>query len=334
MCSSSIVLWCYMLLLVASSSDSLGNSKEQRNNLTVRYDLFANSLKDRDDQMQVLYNSTTSDDKMQYEPHMNSNDSARYQNIMKIHKENNQTESGVNSEINDDFTLRAFNEKTDRKYISILYKLSRNLINTDYNNVTASYEACDNETCIQLCCPFGDRLTSAMKCMAGRDNYSFPNVYQNDSDNKSLDKLFHLTVRDPCVVQGSAHRILNPNEYSFLVNGSLYRGPDEDLIPSTSYCLGILDRDIYDVILCMNQIVFPTYMSVCLLVSLPFLLLTFVVYSILPEVRNIHSYTLRVHVASLFISNVIIFCVQEIPELSEWIYCIPLGMICVHHIIM
>lgn len=330
MCPSSIVLWCHVLLLVASSSGSLGNStsNEQRDNLTERYDLFANSMKDRDDQLQLIaYNSTTSDDdEMQYEPHINSNDSARYkyqQHIMKIHKESDQMNS---AEINDDSI-------SDRKNNSILHKLSRNFMNTDgYNNVTiVPYEACGNETCIQLCCPFGDHLSSTKKCVAGQDNYSFPDIHLKDSENKRLDELFQLTVRDPCVLQGSAHRILNHNEYSFLANGSLYRGPGEVLFSSTSYCLGILDRNIYDVIVCMKQIGFPVYMSVCLLLSLPFLLTTFVVYTILPELQHVHSYTLRVHCASLFISNVIIFCVQEIPELSEWKYCLPLGIPCVQY---
>ncbi|KAL0124914.1 hypothetical protein PUN28_006639 [Cardiocondyla obscurior] len=250
----------------------------------------------------------------------------------KIQKENEQTSRANSTEVNEksNFT-REFDEnltKIGRENNSISYKIDRNFNTDDYNDaiVIVSNEACENETCIQLCCPFGDRLTLEKKCIAGEKNYSFPDIRQNNSEIKKLDEVFQLTVRDPCVVQRSAHRVLNPGEYAFLVNGSLYEDPHQ-LIPSTSYCLGVSDRNIYDAIVCMNQIGFPTYMSVCLLVSLPFLLLTFVVYSILPEVQNVHSYTLRVHVASLFTTNVVIFCVQEIPELSEWKYCIPLAYI-------
>lgn len=323
---SNIIHWCCVLLLpIAASSESLGNSTngdEQRDNWMMRYDLFANFIKNPDEIMQlILYNlrenSTKNDDEMQHELHINSmnysrEDSMRYEQIMKIHEENDQMsiESRTNStKVNDE------------------NKLYRNSNTDHYNNSIAtivSYEACDNETCIQLCCPFDDYLTSERNCVAGQDNYAFPDIYLNDSENKKLDELFQLTVRDPCVLEGSAHHILNPNEYSLLVNGSLYRDPDE-LILSTSYCLAVLDRNVYDVIICKQQIGFPTYISVLLLMSLPFLLLTFVVYSILPQLRNIHGCTLRVHVASSFITNVIIYCVQEFPELSEWKYCIPLG---------
>lgn len=297
----------------------------------------------------ILYNlrenSIKNDKQMQYEPHINSTtndheDSLRYEShgrIMKIHEENNQMSRTNSIRINDedDSTLQELSEslaKTEGKSNSISYEYG-NSRRDNYNDSMAIIEACGNETCIQLCCPFGDRLSSERKCIVGQDNYSFPYVYQNDSENKKLDELFQLTVRDPCVLQGTAHRILNPDEYLFLSNGSLYRDSGE-LIPSTSYCLAVLDRNIYDATICMYPIGFPSYISVCLLVSLPFLLLTFVVYSILPEVQNIHSYTLRVYVASLFITNVIIYCVQEIPVLSEWKYCIPLGTACVNYIIM
>lgn len=350
---SRIVLW-YIPLFVASFSYSLENSTnnddEQKNNLMM-HDLLINSTKNQDDEMQLILhnlheNSTKNDNEMQYEFHINSNDNKnltrsrifdKYSgHITKIYKEN-QMEPRMNStEINDvnNSMLQTFDKnltKTDRETNSISYEY-KNFNTDDYNSTITiiSYEACDNETCIQLCCPFGDRLTSEKKCVAGQNNYSFPDVYQNDSENRKLNELFQLTVHDPCVVQGSAHRVLNSNEYLFLVNGSLYLDPDE-FISSTSYCLGVLDRDTYDTIVCMHQIGFPTYMSICLLVSLPFLLLTFVVYSILPEVQNIHSYTLRVHVASLFITNLIIFCVVKIRELSEWKYCIPLGIAYVNY---
>ncbi|XP_024878874.1 G-protein coupled receptor Mth2-like [Temnothorax curvispinosus] len=269
MCPPSTVLWCYVLLLVASSSKSLEslknsiNNDEQRGNPTVRHDLFENSMKDRDDEVYNLReNSTKNDDKTRHEPYINSN------------------------------------------------------------------EACDHETCIQLCCPFGDRLTSGKKCVAGQNNYSFPDVYnQNNSVSKKLDELFQLTVNHPCVLQGSAHRILDPDEYSFLVNGSLYYRDSGELVPSTSYCLGAFDRNTYDAVICLDQIGFPTYIPIYLLLTLPFLVLTFVIYSILPELRNLHSYTLRVQVASLFTTNVVIYFIQEIPELSEWPYCIPLAYI-------
>ncbi|XP_011698575.1 PREDICTED: G-protein coupled receptor Mth2-like [Wasmannia auropunctata] len=205
----------------------------------------------------------------------------------------------------------------------------------DYNDTISiiSHDACVNRTCIQLCCPFGDRLTSEGTCVAGpieQDNYTFPDVYQNNSETKKLNELFPLAVHDPCVPQASAHHILNLDEYSFLVNGYLHQDPGEypgEFVPSTSYCLAALERNIYDAAVCMMPMGFRIYMAVSLLVSLPFLLLTFVVYSLLPDVQNVHSCTLRAHVGSLFVMNLLIYFVQAFPVLSEWKYCIPLAYI-------
>lgn len=350
---SSVVLWCHMLLFVAPFSYSLGNSTnndEQRNNLTV-HDFFVNSVKDQDDEMQqyrLHENSTKNDNDTQYESHINSNDSEYliryYEHILKFYEEDDQMfmTSRVNStEISDtnDSTLRASDKnlmKIGRENNSISDELYENMTSDDYNSTMVtivSHEACENKTCIQLCCPFGDRLTSEKKCVAGQTNYSFPDVYQNGSEKRKLNELFQLTVRNPCILQRSAHRVLDSNEYSFLVNGSVYLDRGE-LISSTSYCLAILDRDIYNAIACMIPVIFPAHIPICLLVSLPFLLLTFVVYSILPEVQNVHNYTLRVYIASLFIINLIIFLIQQFPELSERKYCVPLGIAYVNYVIM
>ncbi|XP_011698574.1 PREDICTED: G-protein coupled receptor Mth2-like [Wasmannia auropunctata] len=340
MCPSSIVLCCYALLFVASSSESRGistNGDEQGgdDSTTVRYDLFEISLKNRDDnKIQFIpYNlhesSTENDDDTYYKPHQSTNndhmDLVRYESrghVMKIREENNKKKfmeprviSGkVSSE--DDSTLQEFHN-------SFAYKL-----HSDKDNDTIiifSSDACGDDTCIQLCCPFGERLTSGRKCVPGQDNYAFPGV-QNNSENKKLDELFRLTVRDPCVQQRRAHRILDPDEYAFFANGSLYLNPNE-LIPSTSYCLAVRERDTYDAVACMISMEFPVYMSVYFVVTFPLLVLTFVIYTILPQLRNMQSYILRVQVASLFITNMTIYCVHKSPELSEWEYCIPLAYI-------
>ncbi|XP_011175316.1 G-protein coupled receptor Mth2 [Solenopsis invicta] len=73
------------------------------------------------------------------------------------------------------------------------------------------------------------------------------------------------------------------------------------------------------IICCTNddESKYPVYLSVCLLVSLPFLLLTFIVYTVLPELQNVHGYTLRAHVVSLFITYVFMFCGTKISKLEE-----------------
>jgi len=320
----------------------------------VLYDSLISSMKYRNDKRKMeptrcnsRENSIKNDDEMQYESCINStkNDRKNHDSdeprghIVKNYEENSQMsmESHAltlqNSTETNDSTLQEINEnlsKTEGESNSTLFhKLYRNY-NINYNNSIVSYEACDNVTCIQLCCPFGNRLTIQGQCVAGWGNYSFPAMHGNDFEDKKFDKLL-LTVRDPCIVQGFGRRLLNANEYLFLVNGSLSHLNPKTLILPTSYCLAILNRNIYDVIVCTSQIKLPVYISACLLISLPFLLLTFVVYSILPELQNMHGYTLRAHVASLFITYAIMYVGQQISGLATKSYCIPLGTACVNY---
>ncbi|EFN65584.1 hypothetical protein EAG_00481, partial [Camponotus floridanus] len=106
-------------------------------------------------------------------------------------------------------------------------------------------------------------------------------------------------------------------EYIFLTNGSLYQPHHDKLICSTSYCLAIVHRYKFDVIICIdiknetikesiskvmngsineminenvdkwliNHVIILFILNV---LSLLILLMTFVVYSVLPELQNIH----------------------------------------------
>lgn len=351
---SNIVFWCFVLLLFASSSKSQRNStndNKQSDNLTVRYDPLISSVKYRNDKIESTQceSHENSTKKIQYESHVNStkndhenNDSVQYESrghIIQNHEQNNQMfmESRANSTKINDFILQEINEnftKTEDKnnFTSNFTELHENSKTDEYNNITANivpYEACDDVTCIQLCCPFGNKLTAQGMCVPGRDIYYFPNVsaYGNDSEDKNLNELFRLTVRDPCVLRGVGRRLLNSDLFGFLINGSLYAliEPGKFLSPMF-YCLAILNRNVYDIIVCTNQTKFPIYISICLLISLPFLLLTFVVYSLLPELQNMHGYTLRAHIASLFITYAIMYFGQQFSGyLTRWKYCVLLG---------
>lgn len=301
MCPSNIALWCFVLLLIASFSECQRNSTNddgQGDNSTIQYnDLFLSSTKNRNGEMESIRcnsreKSIQNDDEMQYESCINFTNNDRKNDdsvqrdksrgrIIKNHKENNQMsmESYMNFTKNNDSTLQRINENfTETEDES-------NSNTDDYNNSTAiivPYEVCGNVTCLQLCCPFGNNLTIQGKCVTGQGNYSFPDMYKYGNDSEDENQLTYLTIYDPCVQQGLGRRLLNADGYLFLINGSLYQGPGRFISP-TSYCLAILRRNIYDVIVCTNQTKLPVYISACLLVSLPFLLLTFVVYSILPE---------------------------------------------------
>ncbi|XP_018358221.1 PREDICTED: G-protein coupled receptor Mth2-like [Trachymyrmex cornetzi] len=359
MCLPSIVLY-FAFLLVASFSepqDDFTNGNEQSDNSTVQSDPLVNSTKYRNEEIRLTRfnsqkNSIKNNDKMQHESCINStnnnckNDSVRYESrdhIIKNVEDNNQTSMKFyanSTEIND-FTLQEINKnltKTEDKNDSISYKLNSNrIIETTF----VEYRACnDNITCIQFCCPFGNILTMKGRCVSRREDnnalpsmYALPNMYallnlnehENDSEDETVDELF-LTIRDPCVAKGYDHEFFFPNTYLFLTNGSLYNNHDGEHISPKSYCFAIMFRDTYDVIVCDDRTTLPVFVSLCLLLSLPFLLLTFIIYSILPEFQNIHGYTLRAHVGSLFITYVIM-CFGQVFGFGEVKYCVALAYI-------
>ncbi|KAG5313522.1 MTH2 protein, partial [Pseudoatta argentina] len=352
---SPSIVFCFAFLLVASCSEfqeDFTNGDEQSDNSTVQYDFLVNCTKYQNEETELTRcnsheNSVKNKNQMQYESCINStknnckNDSVRYEpreHIIKNHEDNNQTsmEFCTNSTEIDNFTLSEINEnftKTEDKNNSILYKYDDS--NRKVKTIFVKNEECkDNITCIQFCCPYGYNLTVKGRCIEhGESTYVLPNIYalpnkqKNDSGESSeiSDELF-LTVRDPCVAQGRGRSFVYANTYLFLTDGSLYLSTGEFISPK-SYCFAILFRNVYDVIACNNQTRLPVFISACHLLSLPFLLLTFIVYSILPELRNIHGYSLRAHVGSLFITYAIIYPGQQVSGLAEQKYCVALAYI-------
>ncbi|XP_015436131.1 PREDICTED: G-protein coupled receptor Mth2-like [Dufourea novaeangliae] len=188
---------------------------------------------------------------------------------------------------------------------------------------------------VHLCCPLESRMIKN-SCLTLETNVTirFPPLYRSNSfdllDASPTPKSFRLAVRDPC--DGGPRYRLVPETYdedAFLLldNGAVYRPNGNVILPPSEYCLGRVDVDKYDVVLCFeaddydetgesngtNIIVsFP----IGLIVSVPFLLATFIVYSLIPELKNMHGRTLRCYVGSLLIAYTVLAIVQILPQYS------------------
>lgn len=359
-----LAFWCYALLLVVSSSQPQKNStNDDEHNSMVQYELDAN-LKDRSDDAKLIWYNTrenaTKNNEMQYDFRANSmgknrenNNTTEYEislHSTKNHQGGNQMlmefrTDYAKANIKNDSMSHEFHRKSmkleEDKNNSVLHKsyenFTQNITNnfTSYefhgnfskdNNESNMYEMCNNNTCIQLCCPLGDRLINE-KCVSEKGNYSFPVYTTSDSQNKGrkLDEVFQLIINDPCKY---GRFVLNPedypeDEYMVFANGSLYQPHYDEFIELTSYCLAVVNGDQYEVAICFSNdtknATLPDQQRndipvVGLLISLPFLLVTFVVYSILPELRNMHGYTLRGYVGSLFIAYTVLAVIQLINQ--------------------
>jgi len=306
----------------------------------IRHNLRENSSKNNDDEQYEFHANSMSNDKdndlVQYKFHAHSAKDYEDGNQMLMELRANSTKTdNKNKSISHEFHENLV-QVGDTSNLTNLYELSGKFYEDDNKKNVVPYEMCENSTCILLCCPLGSRLIKD-ECIAGNTNYPFPDVYvTNDSSEKrligkKLDQIFPLTIHNPCQF---GRYLLNPeqnpdDEYMFLVNGSLYQPRINEVVEF--YCLAVLQKNKYEVTLCFDsegEIVSEEQngIPVGLIVSLPFLLTTFVVYSILPELRNMHGYTLRGYVGSLFIAYTFLAIVQLTQQdiISDSV-CIALG---------
>lgn len=210
---------------------------------------------------------------------------------------------------------------------SMSYDSFKNYNRDDNKNNIVPYNICDNITCIRLCCPFGNRLING-KCIAVQGSFIFlRNIYgyiNNSAQKKSniiIDDSFLLVVNNPC--QQTGYRPFNPYYSVFLLNGSLYFPYYKKIVQSTSYCLADVGQDNFVVNVCRDimkkimksekynsDVIQPISTTrivyICGQIGLIlFSLVIFIVYSIVPELRNIHGYILRGYSGSLFIGYTI-----------------------------
>ncbi|XP_012529833.1 G-protein coupled receptor Mth2 [Monomorium pharaonis] len=325
---SSKIFCCFMLLFGVLSSESQGNSTEsddQKRNLMVQINLLESSMiysNDKSSQHDAIKNSIKNIE-MQYKLYVNStknnikndNDWKRYESREYIKADcerSKQMELDANfSEINDSMLQEIeYLFKTKNESNSTSCEDENFHTNNNIEVIFVSNEECDNVSCIQLCCPFTDKLTINGCVEKGNGSFFFPPfiAYANSSEHV----IFNVTFHDPCVLQGFQHSLFNSKIYDFYEDGTIGDPTTNKSISSTDYCFAIVHQNNYDVIVC-NEIkkkkkkkTFYLYLyGTATLISLPFLLLTFVIYSILPDLRNIHGYILRAHVASLFVFNAI-----------------------------
>jgi len=202
-----------------------------------------------------------------------------------------------------------------------------NKTNNNNKNHIVPYEKCGNNICIQL----GDRLFE--KCNEieniSLEIYSY---WKNSMQNKTKIVSVPLVVQNPC--QRKINLEFYPDyyfKYMFSANSSLYLPYFDIYVESTSYCLGVGDHNQFDVFICLEAVYETIYKKLhmvndlakksfyyinflfvsCRIVSMLCLLTIFVVYSILPELRNMHRFMLRKYCSSLFFGYIINTIIQE-----------------------
>ncbi|XP_029163488.1 probable G-protein coupled receptor Mth-like 10 [Nylanderia fulva] len=320
MCQKNFMFLCYGFFLLIAPTKSLQNftnNEKRGDNLTMQYEADTDSTTIKDDD-QIPINSHTNLTYVNYKE--NSTSQEVYENLL---------------EKNDSMSKEVFENS--------IKDIERNFV---------SYEMCHNITCIQFCCPLGTSMIKGTICVPDKTRYEFPHVYEYENDsmqneNKRADKLYRFAVYDPCL---ETQRYLvergHQHNYKIFANGSIYLPFYKKLFNSKSYCIvHFLNWGTkFEVTVCSethNQIyrnsmkllpelrwrlktitIYASMSLVCLLFLLPI----FIVYSILPELRNVHGFMLRNYTFAASIA-ITITALKYIYYQTEMTYsaCITLG---------
>ncbi|XP_063973101.1 G-protein coupled receptor Mth2-like isoform X1 [Diachasmimorpha longicaudata] len=201
---------------------------------------------------------------------------------------------------------------------------------------------CPSRSCIAMCCPEGQVLRANDCVMVDKvEKVSFPRIFNSltlnpseldlNSEGKDLNGSFHIFVWDPC--HNASKWRLNPkvkaDEFKLLDNGSIYTVHDQNIIGFENYCLAFVDGDIFSVVQCFDMdyeapeesnssgLKMAAFMPIGLVLSVPCLIATFVVYSVLPELDNMHGMILRAYVGQLGLAYTLLATLKIVPVVSH-----------------
>ncbi|XP_029160343.1 uncharacterized protein LOC114932348 [Nylanderia fulva] len=273
---------CFVLLLVISSSKSQQNSTNENDNLTIRYQINTDSTTNYNDEIITLrhdlhkkiMNNIENDKEFHTNDNREDNDLIQHKRYKHSMHNKNDEQKSIKSNTNStnvnhkrNFTAQGVYENVIEKNDSMSLEVLKNSSKDANETIIVPNEMCHNDTCIRLCCPLDDRLVHG---------------FQYD--------------------------------YKIFTNGSVYL-PHEILLESTLYCLVVVDGNEFEVTICSKtydkikeitdnksmiydkQIIYSSFhiVSVLLLGSV------FLVYSILPELRNVHGFMLRNYSGALIV---------------------------------
>ncbi|XP_044763933.1 G-protein coupled receptor Mth2-like isoform X5 [Coccinella septempunctata] len=201
-------------------------------------------------------------------------------------------------------------------------------------------EACRNAACIRKCCP-EDQIYFRRKCI-NSTGLGFPiKVYDGQEEKTSGEVVFNLIHEKHCE-EGIDIR-LEPNSFeedAFFVqsDGSMLMPILELTVPYNMYCLEHFKLSPNDTVTefsalrCDDSIELDNpeskVYSQGMIISMPFLLVTFLVYALLPD-RNLHMKALMCYVINLLHAYIFLVTIQLTDEVFEDTVCAILGYCCV-----
>ncbi|XP_037034908.1 G-protein coupled receptor Mth2-like [Bradysia coprophila] len=177
---------------------------------------------------------------------------------------------------------------------------------------------CKLAPCVRMCCPRGQYLyrsvngTNCYKNDSVSDaSTSVTNDGQNFEDEKVFE-IFNYVVGKPChkIFQMKPSNYPETNTWVLFKNGSILLGdPPYEMLSKNEYCLNpIQHNDTIEVSLMTCFIPYSatkdSWLPYGMFISVPFLVVTTLVYTILPELRNVHGKSLVCYLLGLIVGYI------------------------------
>uniref|UniRef100_A0A336LUJ7 CSON004731 protein n=1 Tax=Culicoides sonorensis TaxID=179676 RepID=A0A336LUJ7_CULSO len=140
-------------------------------------------------------------------------------------------------------------------------------------------------------------------CCSGDENGIIPEICPQEvkavSDNKSIQRLTNshiLTYNDlDC-------KIKVEKEISHIhENGSIYLSDDQSFMNYNDHCVAVDNESKSLIVLTCCKSESSSLLEMAMLFSVPFLIATFILYAVIPELRNVHGMSLMSYVGALIV---------------------------------
>ncbi|KAF5286673.1 hypothetical protein FQA39_LY16156 [Lamprigera yunnana] len=204
-------------------------------------------------------------------------------------------------------------------------------LKTLFYTYTDEFQCANGSICVRKCCAQNYVITEN-NCTEKTGSSINVSVYDGTQkvDGHSVDYVVGMLYCE------YGYYKLEPNVYPddlYLVqeNGSLWKTATKEFFSPHEYCLDSLADDT-SVFLCISEkhvhlLIALRINVVGMIISMPFLLITFLVYAVLPD-RNLHGKCLMCYVITLFCAYALLIFIQLYPIAIEVRACKTLGILC------
>ncbi|XP_046680949.1 G-protein coupled receptor Mth2-like isoform X2 [Homalodisca vitripennis] len=198
---------------------------------------------------------------------------------------------------------------------------------------------CALQPCIRKCCAADEYIVSAINktshCAVNSgsspfDNFSIP-VYDSDQKVVQVKKNhFRILYGDVCTY---GKFVLTSDDKSYLMSdGNILL--ESNLMDASQYCMESINGDEIQIFVCFppgedaqTKAAFTAY-PIGMILSFPFLLGTFVVYAVIPDLHGtLHGKSLMSHVSSLLTAYISLSVVQLGRDAINSFWCVALSFV-------